>query len=108
TTLTEYLIDVYGLGDATQGLCSHVLTLEIALHQAMCRLTDGNRIRCSQSLYPSSNVWRFSQCQLLLTPCSAHLPHNDQPRMDTDTDGELDTLRLLQTAIEVSQGSQHP
>src|SRR5882724_5745244 len=31
TTLAEHVIDAHGLGNATQGLCSQVLTREIAL-----------------------------------------------------------------------------
>jgi hypothetical protein len=32
TTLTEHVVEEHGLGDATQDVCSQVLTREIALH----------------------------------------------------------------------------
>jgi len=31
-TLTEHVVEAHGLGDATQDVCSQVLTREIALH----------------------------------------------------------------------------
>ena len=37
--------------------------------------------------------------QLFLTPCSTHLPNNDQPSMHAETDSQLDTFVLLQTGI---------
>ena len=54
----------------------------------------------------SSNVWGCTQCELFLTPCSAHLPNDNQPRMHPYTDGESDTLRLLQPLRQVFQGSE--
>jgi hypothetical protein len=58
-------------------------------------------------LYPGSNIGSFSQCQLLLTLCSTHFSDNDQPSMDTDTDGELYAFVSLQTGIQVFYGGKH-
>src|SRR5262245_10707003 len=60
TTLTEYLIDVYGLGDATQDLCSQVLTLEISLHQAIGGFTHRYRVVCCQSLDARARIWNLT------------------------------------------------
>ena len=85
---------------------SQVLALKIPLNQAMCRLTDHKRIGRSQSFDARSNVGHFSQCQLFLTPCSTHFTDDDQSSMDAQTESELDTFLALQTAIEVSHGSE--
>src|SRR5215831_7216889 len=65
TTLTEYLIDVYGLSDATQGLCSQVLALKIPLHQTIRRVTDQKRIGRSQSLNSRRHIGCLAQSKLL-------------------------------------------
>jgi len=52
-------------------------------------------------LETGSKIGDFAKRQLFLSSCSAHLSDNDQPRMNTYTDGELDTLSWLQTGIEV-------
>ena len=54
-----------------------------------------------------SNIGHFTQRQLFLTPLPTHVSYNDQPSMDTDTDGELDTLRLLvRRVLQVSHRIQ--
>jgi hypothetical protein len=58
-------------------------------------------------LNAGSNIRDFTQCQLLLTLCSAHLPNNDQFPMYAYTDGELDAFGLLQPLIQVFHGSKH-
>src|SRR5437868_11002034 len=73
----------------------------------MRRVTDHQRIGLSLSLYPGGNVGGLAQCQLLLTPCSAHCPHNHEPRMDAQSESKLDTCLLLQTGIEVSHGFEN-
>src|SRR5438093_12152490 len=72
----------------------------------MGRVTDHERIGLSQSLYPGGKVGGFSESQLLLSPTISHGTDNDQTRMDTHTDSELDTLPPLQTGIEVSHRLQ--
>src|ERR1043166_763301 len=59
TTFAEHVVDVHGLGNATQYLCSQVLALKISLYQVICRFTDSNRIGRSQSFNARSNIWRF-------------------------------------------------
>jgi len=44
----------------------------------------------------------FPQGELLLSPTTSHSPNHDQTRMDAQTESELDTFFLLQTAIEFS------
>ena len=92
-----------GLSHTSEGLCSQVLTLKIALNQAIGGFTDQQSYWVQPVLRCESNVGDFTQRQLFLTSCSTHLPHNDQPRMHPYTDGELDTFGLLQTLIQVSQ-----
>jgi hypothetical protein len=43
---------------------------------------------------------------LLLSSTTAHVTDNHQPRMDTDTDGELETFGLLQILLEVLHGME--
>jgi hypothetical protein len=38
---------------------------------------------------------------------TSHFTDHNQPRMDTYTDGELDTFGWLQICIQVSQGSKN-
>ena len=95
------------LSHTSEGLGSQVLTLEIALDQAIGRFTDATIVLGSASPWMrGGNVGRFSQCELFLTPCSTHFPDHDQPCMDAHTDSELDTFGLLQTGIEVSHRSE--
>src|SRR5262245_20703195 len=42
TTLTEHVIHVDGLSNASECLCSHPLTVKITLDQAIGRFADGN------------------------------------------------------------------
>jgi hypothetical protein len=105
TTLTKHMIDVYGLDDTTQGLCSQVLALKITLYQAIRRFTDSNRIGSCQSLNSRCHIGCLAQSKLLLSPTLSHGTDHDQTRMDTHTQSKLDTFLLLQTSIEVSQGS---
>src|SRR5262249_16484219 len=60
-TLTKHVVEAHGLGNAPQGVCSQVLTREIALHQAIRRVTDGHRIGRSQPLDSGSDIWRLPQ-----------------------------------------------
>ena len=53
-----------------------------------------------------SEIGHFTQCQLLLTPCSTHLPHNDQPSMDAHAERKLDAFGLWQPLIEGSQSME--
>jgi hypothetical protein len=62
TTLTEHVVDVHGLSDATQNLCSQILALKIPLHQTIGRFTDGNGIGLRKSLDSGGDVWCFSKC----------------------------------------------
>src|SRR5262249_36190411 len=55
-TLTEHVVEVHGLGDAPQCLGTQVLTGEIALHEAIGRVTDGNRIGLRQALDAGGNI----------------------------------------------------
>src|SRR5262249_40368254 len=107
TTLIEYVIDSYGLGDTAEGLCSQVLALKIALDPAMCRLPAPKRIGCCQSLQPRCQIRGLAQCQLLLTLCAAHGSDNDQTRMNPDPHSKLHPLFLLQPLIQVSHGIEH-
>src|SRR5215831_2050701 len=107
STFLEDAVHVDGRSHTSERLCSQVLTREIALDQSIGGFTDSNRIGCSESFNARSNVGHFTQCQLLLTLCSAHLPHHNQPCMDPHTDGKLDTFGLWQILIQVSQSSKH-
>jgi hypothetical protein len=77
------------------------------LDQAIGRFTDRNRIGRSQSFDARTNIWNLTQSKLLLTPCSSHFSDNHQSSMDAYTDGKLDTFGLVQTLIQVSQGSKN-
>src|SRR4030095_7225380 len=100
TTCSEYSIEIKKLGHTSERLGSQVLASKVALHQSGCGITDHQRIGLSQSLKTGSEIRDFSECQLFLTPCSAHFPHHNKPSMDTHTESELDAFCLLQTAIE--------
>src|SRR5215831_8894937 len=60
-TRTEHVVYAHGLGHTTQGMCSPVLTREIALHQAIRRLTDGHRIGLRQALDSGGNIRGLAQ-----------------------------------------------
>src|SRR5215510_406525 len=77
TALTEHVIDAHRLGDATQGLCSQVLTREIALDQSIGRFAGSNRIGSCQSLNSRCHVGCLAKGKLLLSATTAHSPHND-------------------------------
>src|SRR5262245_31816773 len=81
TTLPKHLIDSNGLRDTSERLGSQVLTLEIALDQAIGRFTDSQGVRGCESLNSRCDVGSFSEGKLLLPSTSAHSPHNDQTRM---------------------------
>src|SRR5712691_6710915 len=61
TTLPEHVVELSGLGNATQGVCSQVLTREIALHQTIGRITDGNGIGLRQALDSGGDIWCLPQ-----------------------------------------------
>ena len=109
TTLTQDLVHVEGLSHTSECLGSQVLTLKIALDQAIGRFTD------QQSYWAAANpsmraaiLGDFTQGQLFLTSWSSHFTDNHQPGMDTQTDSELDTFGLFQTRIEVSYRIEDP
>src|SRR5262245_10433182 len=77
TALAEHVVYVHGLSDATEGLCSQVLTLEIALDYAVGGSTHCDGIGRRQSLDARTHVWNFTERQLFLSPLTPHLPHND-------------------------------
>ena len=108
TTFTDHLVYVHGLSDATQGLCSQVLALEIALNEAVGRFTHRYRIRCCESFDARTDAGNLTQCQVFVPPCPAHFPNNNQPRMNAYTDGELHTFSLLQPLIQLSHCSEDP
>src|SRR5215813_6691555 len=87
STFLEDAVHVDRLSHTSECLCSQVLTLEIALDQAIGRTTDHKSIGCCQSLNSGGNVRCFTKCQLFLTSCSTHVPYNNQPRMHPYTDG---------------------
>src|SRR2546425_13077114 len=62
STFLEDAVHVEGLSHTSERLCSQVLTLEIALNEAVGRFTDSHRIGRSQSFDARSNVWYFTQC----------------------------------------------
>src|SRR5262245_6468075 len=49
-----------------------------------------------------TNVGHFPQSQLFLTPCSTHLPHNDQSSVYTKTYCQSDAFVLFETGIQGS------
>src|SRR6266446_6635940 len=102
TTFSENSVHIERLCYPSECLGSQVLAIKIALHQVIRRFAYGNRIGLSQSFNARSNVGYFSQCQLFLTTYSTHRTDNNQTRMNAYTDGELDTLRLLQTFVQVA------
>src|SRR5215813_14021670 len=69
STFLEDAVHVDRLSHTSKRLGSQVLTLEIALDQAIRHFTDSQRIGRSQSFNARSNVGHFSQGQLFLTPC---------------------------------------
>src|SRR6516162_3825826 len=107
TTLTQDAVYSDRLSNTSECLFAQVLAGKIALHQARGCFTDRHGIRGCDSLNSGGKIGHFTQCQLLLTPCSTHFTDDDQPCIDTYTDGELDTFLLLKTGIEVSHGSKN-
>src|SRR5262249_28075163 len=108
STCLKDAVHVDGLSHTSERLCSQVLALEIALHQAIRRVTDGHRIRRSQSLYPCSNVRCFPQGKVFLPVTVPHSPNHGQTCMYPYTHDKLDTSGLLQTGIEVAHGRKRP
>src|SRR6266511_4001840 len=89
------------LRNTSECLCSQVLAFKIALHQSRCGVTDHQRIGLSQSLNSRRDVGHITQCQLFLTPCSAHSPNHDQTRMYPKPYSELYAFFSLQARIQV-------
>src|SRR5262245_14542915 len=106
-TFLEDAVYLDRLSYTSEHLCTQFSAIKVTLDEAVGVSTDHDRIGLRQALNAGSFIRDFTQCQQLLTPCSTHLPYNDQPSMDTHTDGKLDTFPLLQTSIEVSHGSKN-
>src|SRR6266446_2313122 len=96
TTFPKDLIHSNRLSNTSECLGSQVLAIKIALNQSRCCVTDHKRIGLSQSLKTSSNVWRFTQRELFLTPCSAHFTDDDYPSVYPEPDRQCDAFFLLQ------------
>src|SRR5215813_7459921 len=107
TAFSEYLVHFERLGHTSQGLLTQRFTGKIAFYEAIGGFTDGKGIRLSQSLNSRRDVGCFSQGKLLLSPRTAHFTDYDETRVYPYPDGEMDTFGLLQTLIQVSQGSKN-
>src|SRR5215471_6396596 len=104
TTCFEHAVHLERLWHTSEGLYSQVLTLEIALDQAIGRFTDSHRIGRSQSLYPGSNVWRFTQRELFLTPCSTHFTDYDETRIYPKSYSQGDAFGWGERRIQCAYG----
>ena len=91
----------------SERLCSQVLTRKVALNKPVSVSADRHGIRGCEPLNSGCNVWGFSEGKLLLSPTTAHFTDYDETRVYPYPDGELDTFGLLQTLIQVSQGSKN-
>src|SRR2546425_9964455 len=82
TTLTQDLVHGDRLSNTSECLFAQVLAGKIALDQVIGRTTDHKSIGRSQPLDSGGDIWCLAQCQLFLTPCSAHFSNNDQSSMN--------------------------
>src|SRR5262249_14578949 len=77
STFLEDVVHVDGFSNTSERLRSQVLTLEVALDQAIGRFTDRNRIGSCQSLNSRRHIGCLAQGKLLV-PCTAsHSPDYD-------------------------------
>ena len=81
-----------------------LVTHKIPLDEARGGLADGHGIRRSKPLYACSNVGRFAQSQLFLSPASTHLAYHDQPGMNLQAYRQMDAFVLLQADIQCPPG----
>ena len=101
---------IYGHGqwDAFERIWAQFVADKIALDQAERGGTHRHRIRHRYALQPRRNVWRVSQGKVFMTPTTAHLSHYHGSRMQTNADGYMDAVLLLQAGIESLYGGQNP
>src|SRR5262249_14226197 len=80
------------------------LTGKMVLDESPGRVADDHRIGHGEPLEASGDVRRLPQCQLPLPPARADLAHDDETRVDADTDGQAYVLLPLQTRIQARNG----
>jgi hypothetical protein len=71
------------------------LVLHVPLDETQGGSADDDRIQSCQALEARRQVGCLSQGQLFVSLTSTHLSHDYLTRMDTETDSQSDTSRLL-------------
>jgi hypothetical protein len=84
---------------------SEVVSDEVPLGEAPGRVADDDGIGVGEPLDARGDVRRLPERQLLTVPRGADLAHDDEPRVDADSDGEPDAALSIEPGVQGMHGA---